>query len=917
MNHTDLLHNMLPKIDPRSSEQIQREVEDEFDFHLAALEAELIQSGTSLAEARNAARVRFGNADKYRYQCTRIALEERIMLQRINAVLMVIVLLAVIGVSVQMYLTQRHNSLALQAIVDDIADMKVEALADTGESAESAGVVFIDGNVPRPGVYQIPKGGILNLNHLLSAVGGFENIPVHISVMREQGDNQECVFEKTVTELSDLWKLNVSLQDGDYVSVERLPSSPRDGSDDVEGQTETSWRDRITAQHIPRGFTASELGNEFAQLDPEEVFQILSDNWNDIPNRNVKQQLIEGWYYRNKKELDREAHLLDVLHLGMTDDDSEVQRWALYCLRILVVRDFSFELTAYEPWYEANRDRPCLDVVADELRRIVGELREAEGFELKLLSELIDENTGIRLYHPELNTVLKEEGLFDILAEFINSDDKDRNAATARLIPNLDLDEEFLRQVAVPAAQSHEELGIRHASITALGNPENKWAVDILLAILLDEFEKLPHSSRSEKSTVEIIINQAAKALGEIGDPKVIPTMIGLLDTDVKDAELAFRGVAKGLGKFTGVEYDESHDGEWWRYWWMKNKDRFGPEVAALPIPEFETTPVTSAQLQDESKNEADTSPSREGTDINVAFLSADDLATAIVQRKDPELRAASLEWLQEMLSTESPIWQQKSGLAILEKSLSAKFDRQPFRPLVIELMKSDEVDIRSIALRCFPALDATTDDLDLVIPLADDEERSVRALVGRALIGIDQGKNPDVVIPVLIKLLNDSDGNVIYYTIRSMWGQYSSPEFDELLIRLSRDKSLSNLSRGNKFHHDVIYFSLSQMQSKSVPVCERLVEELAHPDHNNKGRAAWGLTYGVVEEAKALVEDGLLAALPEETHDYTREQEFRALRNVVTEKSRPYLMSVIESEMETERFKHEARAVLEYLDRQ
>ncbi len=284
------------------------------------------------------------------------------------------------------------------------------------------------------------------------------------------------------------------------------------------------------------------------------------------------------------------------------------------------------------------------------------------------------------------------------------------------------------------------------------------------------------------------------------------------------------------------------------------------------------------------------------------------DLVAAIVQREDPDLREKSLGILREMLAAGSEINELRSGLETLHQSLSAKFDRQPFRPLVIPLLKSEESAIRMRALQCLPRLDATVDDLALVIPMAEDESSEVRMNVTSALVRIDQGKNPEVVIPVLTKLLNDPDEDVISRTVRSMWGQYSSPEFDALLIKLSRER---------KYHHNVIYFCLSTMRRKSVPVCERLVEELADPDWNNSSRAAWGLTYGVVDEARSLVEDGLLAALPEEMNDNTRKEEFRALRNVVTEKSRPYLMSVIESEMETEKFKQEAREVLKYLDRQ
>ena len=283
------------------------------------------------------------------------------------------------------------------------------------------------------------------------------------------------------------------------------------------------------------------------------------------------------------------------------------------------------------------------------------------------------------------------------------------------------------------------------------------------------------------------------------------------------------------------------------------------------------------------------------------------ELINAILQRKDKSLREKSLAQLQEMLSPESSNRDKGTALATLRSALTAKFDRKPFRPLVAPLLKSEDVEIRMRALQCLPALEATTQDLALIIPLAEDNSPQVRQEVGGALIGIGNGEEKEKVIPALMKLLKDEDYKVIERTLRSMWGQYSSPEFDALLIELSRHPR----HRGH-----VIYHCLSTMRTKSPEVCRRLIEELDEPDWNDSGRAAWGLTYGVVKEAYSLVEEGLLKALPEETNSYTRKQEFRALRRVVTEKSRPYLKSVVDSEMETKEFKEQARQILTDLDR-
>lgn len=282
-------------------------------------------------------------------------------------------------------------------------------------------------------------------------------------------------------------------------------------------------------------------------------------------------------------------------------------------------------------------------------------------------------------------------------------------------------------------------------------------------------------------------------------------------------------------------------------------------------------------------------------------------LVDAIVQRRDRELRQKSLEKLQEMLAAESSVEDKRSGLATLRSSLTAKFDRKPFRMLVLPLLQSKDAQTRMLAVRCLPSLEATASDLELIAPMAQDSSSEVRQSIGGALISIGKGDHDDVVIPALTRLLKDSDSKVIERTLRSMWGQYSSPEFDKLLIKLSHDP---------KHHGHAIYHALSTMKSKSPAVCKRLVEELDEPNWNNSGRGAWGLTYGVTDAAKPIVEAGLLKALPEETNDYTRSQEFRALRGVATEKSRPYLQSVVKSDTETEKFKEMAREILADLDK-
>ena len=277
----------------------------------------------------------------------------------------------------------------------------------------------------------------------------------------------------------------------------------------------------------------------------------------------------------------------------------------------------------------------------------------------------------------------------------------------------------------------------------------------------------------------------------------------------------------------------------------------------------------------------------------------------AIIQRQDSKLRDETLAQLEAMLAPDASTDIKAVALQTLGRSLTAKFDRAPFRALVLPLLQSEDESVRTSAVSCLSGLEPTLDDLPQVAALAEDASPEVRKAAGQALIQIGKGKRPEIVVPALTRLLADEDKEVTVAVIRGMWGQYSTPEFDELLIKLSNDPEFRGIT---------LYHALSTMPKKSPAVCKRLVEELDNPDWNDSGRAAWGLTYGVGADGRAMVEEGLLKALPEETNSYTRRQEFNALGKVAGEKSRPYLESVVASPMESDDNKKVARGILKRL---
>jgi len=138
----------IPPPDSRSESEIEADINDEIAFHLHQSAREFLEAGESEQAALALAKERFGNIDRYKRQLKHIALKERIMLQRINLALMIIVILIVGAVSLQVFTTQRYNTLALQAITTELANMKA-----TVQTAATTGHVTVEGDLKNPGRY--------------------------------------------------------------------------------------------------------------------------------------------------------------------------------------------------------------------------------------------------------------------------------------------------------------------------------------------------------------------------------------------------------------------------------------------------------------------------------------------------------------------------------------------------------------------------------------------------------------------------------------------------------------------------------------------------------------------------------------------------------------------------------------------
>lgn len=322
---------------------------------------------------------------------------------------------------------------------------------------------------------------------------------------------------------------------------------------------------------------AWKLYQELLALPADEALQALTDLW---PGLSVtqKQQALKAFAFEQGH-----ARILAVLHLGATDADLGAQAWAFQYLQVYSFENFAEDYGAYLKWAETWVDRPLSDAIEANAHAFLQELWKlsAEELEERLGGLRIDFRTGAGV-GLDLSQVFRQGGALTLVEAWLQSpeiraEDSEIRDAAFSWARTLASDETWLRAHILPFVNDPHE-SVAGGALRVLGDPKNPWAVPDLLALLAHRVPELDASAETVG-----IESDAASALGEIGDPAAIPALIGMIAANPCYDTIYGIGYF-GLGKLTGVSYDESHDGDWWIAWWELNKGRFPPEVSVLPI---------------------------------------------------------------------------------------------------------------------------------------------------------------------------------------------------------------------------------------------------------------------------------------------------------------------------------------------
>jgi hypothetical protein len=114
------LSTYLPSIDSRSASQIEQDIVDELEFHIAMLTEDNMNRGMSPDPARAAALTQFGDFAAVQEKCRRALLGTRIMWQRIQLVLSAALLAAVAFLAFELFSNQRANQAAIEKITSSL-----------------------------------------------------------------------------------------------------------------------------------------------------------------------------------------------------------------------------------------------------------------------------------------------------------------------------------------------------------------------------------------------------------------------------------------------------------------------------------------------------------------------------------------------------------------------------------------------------------------------------------------------------------------------------------------------------------------------------------------------------------------------------------------------------------------------------
>lgn len=231
--------------------------------------------------------------------------------------------------------------------------------------------------------------------------------------------------------------------------------------------------------------------------------------------------------------------------------------------------------------------------------------------------------------------------------------------------------------------------------------------------------------------------------------------------------------------------------------------------------------------------------------------------------------REAAIVALRAALTDSDPD-AQLAALLTLQSVGDIAYDKASFRPLVLPFVEAASGATLNSALYALYNTQYEPGDLARVQAAWRRDPTALHDSVLHLLTMFGDRKLEGPSEDIALEWLSTYDGG--NRGINGMWGARVGPRLEARVIELAR-------SADHEVRHAAIYFGLSTFDEKSMAVVEELIAALTDPDHNNSGRALWGLGHGVSEGAKPHVVAALIDLHNNRSDRQTRESCLRTVR--------------------------------------
>jgi predicted esterase len=373
---------------------------------------------------------------------------------------------------------------------------------------------------------------------------------------------------------SEWWKSNRRRFGASAASMEaprvELPVAGAGGDEGVATDGQASDLGALKSRMLkPTGWPqARASAAELAKLPPDVGWRLVESAWGEM-EAGAKQMLVRTAAPASAPCAVR------ILHLGITGESVSLQNTAFEALKGVAFTDFTHDYGAYVRWHEEFKDAWLLEAQVACFQRFARDTFAMATHEFVQALADVSAPQAITA-QPAIRQIVEETGILERLLTTAAQPGKTGDSAGS-LLTRMPLDEETLRSRILPLLAGDQPMDVRVRAANIFSRIKATFATEALLTALVD----------ATRDGERHQLWQFSMALGELQVPSTIPTMIGLIEA--RGGYDTVYGIGYfGLGKVTGVRYDESQDGAWWRAWWQENRQRFGEPVASMEVSKFD-----------------------------------------------------------------------------------------------------------------------------------------------------------------------------------------------------------------------------------------------------------------------------------------------------------------------------------------